>query len=383
MRHLICFLATVFLFQVLWVQPFDLSSCHTEQRIIKPSLLMNRTVSVQSVPWINKLMPLQTYVADSVSPAPAITNLDLLDINLNTLSVSSARRLQVYNTLSNEEKRRLEMKIAAETRASRKLDPDQHLHIIYYDDHICVASKPSGILSVPGPRRNPSLAGLVHEVLSPSIDIDKMVVHRLDMDTSGIIVYALTEVALKNLHDAFRNRQVKKVYQALLCGHVPMISGIEVDIALERDPSHPPFMRVAQSRPQYEQQDDVVHPTFKKFIDQAPKPSFTLVDILSHDYLQHPEGSRLPVTRVELTPMTGRTHQLRVHTAALGYPIVGDDIYGHLGGGDCGIPPSTDSAHLEAQLYDLGMPLCLHAEQLSFFHPYSGAPMLFKAKAPF
>lgn len=346
-------------------------------------MLMNRTVSVQSVPWINNLMPLQTFVADKVPPARAITDLDLMDIDSATLSISSARRLEEYNNLSEEEKRKLEIKVAAETRASRKLDPHEHLHIIYYDDHICVASKPSGILSVPGPRRNPSLAGLVHDVLSPSIDIDKMVVHRLDMDTSGIIVYALTEAALRNLHDSFRTRQVKKVYQALLCGHVPMVSGIEIDVALERDPSHPPFMRVAQARSQDKPCDSIVHSSFQKFIDQAPKPSFTLVDVVSHDYLQHPEGARLPVTRVELTPYTGRTHQLRVHTAALGYPIVGDDIYGHLGEGDCGIPRSPNSAHLEAQIHDLGLPLCLHAEQLSFFHPFSGAPMLFKARAPF
>ncbi|GAX15108.1 tRNA pseudouridine32 synthase / 23S rRNA pseudouridine746 synthase [Fistulifera solaris] len=341
---------------------------------------MNRTVTVQLVPWISNLLPLQTYSADSVPPVRAITDLDLMNMNSDYLSHSAAQRLDVYSSLSSEEQRKLQMKIAAETRASRKLDPSQHLHILYFDDHICVASKPSGILSVPGPRRNPSLAGLVHEVLSPSIDIDKMVVHRLDMDTSGIIVYALTEAALRILHDAFRNRQVKKVYQALLCGHVPMVSGIEVDIALERDPLHPPFMRVAQSR---SSSSSVVHPAFHKFIDQAPKPSFTLVDVRSHEYLQHPGGRRLPVTRVELTPFTGRTHQLRVHTAALGYPILGDDIYGYLGEGDCGIPRSADAVHLEAQLHELGMPLCLHAEQLSFFHPFTGAPMLFQAKAPF
>lgn len=384
MRFLVELLVTTITFPVLRVQSFDLSSTYTkERRLLASSILMNRTVTVQSVPWINNIMPLQTYVADSVPPARVITDLDLMNIDAETLSLSSARRLEVYSSLSEEEKRRLEMKIAAETRASRKLDPAKHLHIIYYDDHICVVSKPSGILSVPGPRRNPSLAGLVHEVLSPNIDIDKMVVHRLDMDTSGIIVYALTEAALRNLHDAFRSRQVKKVYQALLCGHVPMVSGIEVDVALERDPFHPPFMRVAQSRHQYEPSDGVVHPSFQKFIDQAPKASFTLVDVRSHDYLQHPGGSRLPVTRVELTPLTGRTHQLRVHTAALGYPILGDDIYGYLGEGDCGLPRSIESVHLEAKLHDLGQPLCLHAEQLSFFHPFSGAPMQFKAKAPF
>jgi 23S rRNA-/tRNA-specific pseudouridylate synthase len=380
MRSLVnFFLATISLF-VSKVHSFDLSAC-TPSQLLPSSCLMKRTVTLQLVPWISNVMPLQTYTADSVPPVRAITDLDLRNMNSDHLSHSAARRLDMYSSLSSKEKRKLQIKIAAETRASRKLDPAQHLHILYYDDHICVASKPSGILSVPGPRRNPSLAGLVHEVLSPSIDIDKMVVHRLDMDTSGIIVYALTEAALRNLHDAFRNRQVKKVYKALLCGHVPMVSGIEVDIALERDPLHPPFMRVAQSRSS--SSNRVVHPSFQKFIDQAPKPSFTLVDVRSHEYLQHPGGSRLPVTRVELTPFTGRTHQLRVHTAALGYPILGDDIYGHLGEGDCGITRRADSVHLEAQLHELGMPLCLHAEQLSFFHPFTGAPMLFQTKAPF
>ena len=280
------------------------------------------------------------------------------------------------------------MKMAAEARATQKLDPGEHLHILYYDDHICVTSKPSGILSVPGPRRNPSLAGLVHNVLRPDIDVDKMVVHRLDLDTSGVIVYALTETALKQLHDDFRHRKVMKTYEALLCGHVSSFaSETEMDVALERDPFHPPFMRVAQNRP--ETADAVIHPSFKKFINQAPKPSWTDVVIKSLEYIRDEDEDFLPVTRVELKPHTGRTHQLRVHTAALGHEIVGDDIYGYLGEGDCGIDQTEldrlDPGRIELRkkLHRKNIPLCLHARKLSLFHPISGAPMCFECEPPF
>jgi len=179
----------------------------------------------------------------------------------------------------------------------------------------------------------------------------------------------------------FRNRRVKKTYQALLAGHFRSAPEVEIDVSLERDPFHPPFMRVTQQRPESTNggSSTVVHPRFEKFINQAPKPSLTDMTIQSLEYLQ---GS-LPVTRVELTPHTGRTHQLRVHTAALGFPIVGDDIYGFAGEGDCGIDSLNVPEEVQRNIYELNMPLCLHAHQLCFFHPYTGAPMVFECEAPF
>lgn len=206
-------------------------------------------------------------------------------------------------------------------------------------------------------------------------------------DLTGIIVYALTELALKRLHSDFRDRRVKKSYQALLCGHLPVASSeFEIDVALERDPFHPPFMRVAQQRGEIDEQS-TVHPSFQKFINQAPKPSLTEVVVRSREYLLGRDGSKLPVTRVEMVPFTGRTHQLRVHAAAVGSSILGDDIYGYLGEGDCGVDHTTRNDpkrnDLNRQLHDLGMPLCLHAERLTFFHPLTGAPMSFQCEAPF
>ncbi|EEC50181.1 predicted protein, partial [Phaeodactylum tricornutum CCAP 1055/1] len=240
------------------------------------------------------------------------------------------------------------------------------LHILYCDEHICVVNKPSGILSVPGPRRNPSIANLVYEILNPPIDIDQMVVHRIDMDTSGVLVFALTELALRQLHDDFRSRRVKKTYEALLAGHFRKATQVEIDVALERDPYHPPFMRRY-----WEPQRSA---TYSRQFSQIYQPS---------------AQAHLPVSRVHMSPHTGRTHQLRVHAAALGYPIIGDDIYGFEGEGDCGVNSTIldqlipNRMSLHQQLQELQLPLCLHAKQLCIFHPFSGAPMIFECEAPF
>eukprot|EP00977_Amphora_coffeiformis_P007287 scaffold1581_cov169-Amphora_coffeaeformis.AAC.23 len=280
--------------------------------------------------------------------------------------------------LSEKEKSQLENKIQAEARASETLNPSTDLHILYLDKEICVTSKPSGILSVPGPRRNPSLASLVYDLIQPGIDLDQMVVHRLDMDTSGILVYALSEDALKQLHIDFRDRKVHKVYEALLAGHFRTAAEVEIDVSLERDPFHPPFMRAAQ--PKDTTNMEVIHPTFQKFIDQAPKPSQTELRVLSLEFLPQ---SGLPVTRVRLIPKTGRTHQLRVHCASLGYPIVGDDIYGYNGAGDCGILFNDEKAkerlRIQRLIYEQGHSLCLHARTLCFHHPGTRAPLCHEA----
>lgn len=338
------------------------------------------------------MLPLQIYKSTAVGPKlrrsnqlllPKISTSSSRDAQQPKLSLSAQTLLQDYDYMSPEQKSQLQNKIEAEARASEPLDPLTDLHILYHDEHICVTSKPSGILSVPGPRRNPSIAGLVYDLLQPDIDIDQMVVHRLDMDTSGIIVYALNEAALKQLHIHFRDREVQKVYEALLAGHLRSAAEVEIDVDLERDPFHPPFMRVAQ--PKGDVQVEAIHPTFQKFIDQAPKPSQTELHVLSLEYL--PGG--LPVTRVRLIPKTGRTHQLRVHCASLGYPIVGDDIYGFNGAGDCGIVFSDAKAkervmvqgHISQQ--HPSHSLCLHAKQLCFHHPFSGAPLMFETATPF
>jgi 23S rRNA-/tRNA-specific pseudouridylate synthase len=304
-----------------------------------------------------------------------------------SLSHSARYVLSKYDQLSKEERFQLNNKLAAEARASHVLDPAEHLHLLYYDDHLAVCNKPSGILSVPGPRRNPSLAGLVQDVMNPAIELDKMVVHRLDMDTSGVTVYALTERALKKLHADFRARSVKKTYTALLAGHFTAAEEVEIDVSLERDPHNPPFMRVTQPRTKNETTStDNVHPSFQKFTNQAPKPSLTEMQVLSLEYLH----KHVPVTRVSLTPHTGRTHQLRVHCAAIGHPIVGDDIYGFAGAGNVGLDEDfLDAAaapnrrEINQLLSEQHHSLCLHAERLCLYHPVTEAPLVFECKAPF
>lgn len=365
-------------------------------------------------------MPLQVHRAKCTDKLAKLKPLYLQAGRLQNLQSSPS--MNTNNTHVEERARKRQLKLQAEARAAQPLDPDQHLKILYFDSHICVTNKPSGILSVPGVRGNPSLAGLVHDALVPNVPLDQMIVHRLDMDTSGLLVFALTEDALTKLHHDFRSHRVRKTYHALLCGHwgVPASTSsaslllprqpiamqeMEVDIALERDPNNPPFMRVAQTRSLSSMMISNVHPSFQKYLNQAPKPALTEARVLAREYLFHQhrhdtikiqgQHQPLPVTRVELSPRTGRTHQLRVHMAALGYPIVGDDIYGYMGEGDCGVDFSSIQSgvvntnsedhriQVQHDIYQLQLPLCLHAQSLSFRHPVTGGAMLFECSAPF
>ena len=318
----------------------------------------NRQVTIRNVNnWSHSILPLQHYHGDRLPPPPRPSS--ILDSN-------------------NE-------RIHAQERAAKPLSLAQ-LHILYRDDAIVVIHKPSGALSVPGPRRNPNMANLLHQVLQLERDVDKMVVHRLDMDTSGIVVYALDDDVLRRLHEDFRERTVKKTYHALVCGHVSAPEG-EIDLPLERDPHHVPFMRVCRDGGTIER--TAANGGVGKLISQAPKPSLTYFRVMSREYLP----GQLPVTRMELTPYTGRTHQLRVHCASMGHAIVGDDIYGHGGAGskDGGVDhqvmenlfPQRASSSLQESIHALGLPLCLHAERLCMFHPISGAPMMFSAEPNF
>ena len=274
--------------------------------------------------------------------------------------------------------------------------PIDALEIIYCDEHICVTNKPSGVLSVPGPRHNPSLANLVYDTIRPAnVNVDQMIVHRLDMATSGILVYALSLEALSKLHLDFKERRVQKTYQALVvtpgetatssvgvAGLGAALEG-EITVDLERDPENPPFMRAARPKqqddpPQQLQQDDHDHdesswvgvvgkmaPTHK-FFRQAPKECLTTWTLIRREMYQ----GQL-VSRLDLRPWTGRTHQLRVHCAqGLGTPIVGDNIYGIDNKDE---DPSSSSSSS----------LCLHARQLCIHHPITGAPMIFEADPPF
>ena len=213
------------------------------------------------------------------------------------------------------------------------------LHIIYEDEQMAVVSKPSGMLSVPGKDRRESVESIVREHYGIAADVP-VIVHRLDMDTSGLLLIARTREAHKALQQQFLDHTVSKSYLALLDGvphegltgeHVVWHSSHTGTITLPLRPD-------LDDRPR--QLVDFVH----------GKPAVTRFRLLKVI-----DGHQL----IALTPVTGRTHQLRMHCAhhlGLNCPILGDPLYGNA------IEPS---ANIAQRLY-------LHAEQITFRHPSSG-----------
>jgi 23S rRNA-/tRNA-specific pseudouridylate synthase len=301
------------------------------------------------------------------------------------------------------------------------------LKVIFSDDYLVAVNKPPGVLTVPGIRSHPSILDLVHARYAkcavdgePPIEPAHMIVHRLDMDTSGIVLFGRTKQATKRLHQNFRERDgVDKEYEALVVGHLPPeVDSGTIELPLQRDHTHPPFMRVSTPRSEANAQialEDLRTHGWKKLVRKVPKPSATEFTVLERGV--HGE-TLLPYTRVRLQPVTGRTHQLRVHCAALGYPIVGDPAYGHLGeaspcGGiadvlsiRCSVEEESKPTHeppierspgsaemprcpLEVQQQWTSRyvtnerPMCLHAVSLSLNHPVTDEPLTFQVKPSF
>jgi tRNA pseudouridine32 synthase/23S rRNA pseudouridine746 synthase len=203
--------------------------------------------------------------------------------------------------------------------------------ILYADDHILVADKPADLLSVPG-RGEANQDCLIRRV---QVDYpDALIVHRLDMATSGLLVLARGPEAHRTLSKAFADRTVSKSYVAMVAGEMADDQG-EIDLPLITDwPNRP-----------------------KQKVDHAiGKPSLTRYRVL---------GRNETTTRVELQPVTGRSHQLRVHMMSLGHPILGDVFYA---------PPDIAVASPR---------LLLHAESLDISHPETGKRMRFQVPAPF
>jgi tRNA pseudouridine32 synthase / 23S rRNA pseudouridine746 synthase len=194
------------------------------------------------------------------------------------------------------------------------------LHVVHVDEYLVVVNKPPGVLTVPGINCNPSLLDLVYEQYGNGTgDPTSMIVHRLDMDTSGLVIFARTPDMTKKLHAQFRERKVTKEYECLVMGHLPLHeqgttrnASLTIDLPLQRDHEHPPFMRV--STPQSEQAaiaavQHLQKHGWKKLVRKRPKPSQTAVTVVE----QGIRNGALPWTRLRLVPITGRTHQLRVH----------------------------------------------------------------------
>ncbi len=206
-----------------------------------------------------------------------------------------------------------------------------YLDIIYQDNDIVVLNKSSGLLTVTGrlPEHQDCLQTRVNKVL-PSATI----VHRLDMATSGIVIMALNKAAHVNISRQFEQRLTKKLYIARVYGLVKKDSG-EIDLPLICDWPNRPKQKI-----------DFEH----------GKPSQTRYKVLSRD-----ENSSL----VELTPITGRSHQLRVHMLALEHPILGDRLYAH------------DKA------LTISPRLQLHAKMLTLQHPVTNKELVFISESPF
>ncbi len=211
--------------------------------------------------------------------------------------------------------------------------PDSGLAICHIDADLLVVDKPSGLLSVPGrgPGMDDNLASRVQARFPGALTV-----HRLDMDTSGLLVMARNPAVHRALGRLFELRQVEKEYIAVVAGRV---DDSEHSIAL-------PLIADWPNRP-------------RQMVDFAQgKPALTHLEVLSHD-------AASDTTRVRLLPETGRSHQLRVHLQAIGHPILGDDLYA---------PPD-----ILAQ----APRLLLHAAALGFRHPVSGAWLIVKSEPPF
>ncbi len=262
----------------------------------------------------------------------------------------------------------------------------QELDVVYEDEHLAVINKPGGVLTVPGKEGNPSLNKAAFDRFGcESNRMDKMVVHRLGMDTSGLVVFARTNAALRDLNALFRTRKVTRKYEALVCGHVTEDSCV-IDLPIMRDYECPPYMRVSTAEHQRALLGLDPGEVGKKILE-SPKESLTRYEVIAREKL---DG--LDVTRLTLTSVSGRTHQLNVHCAAIGHPIVGDSVYGHGGeaasnGGmeESELPDRCASEELrrEISIAVAGRSMCVHAKSISFEHPITKEDLSFDCPAPF
>ena len=212
------------------------------------------------------------------------------------------------------------------------------IEILWQDEHLLLINKPSGLLSLSG--KNPQNRDSVHHRLVQTFP-GCTLVHRLDFGTSGLMVIARNKAINAALCHQFSQRAVTKVYTALLCGHVEQDEGT-VDAPIAKDPALFPLMTICA---------------------RTGKPARSRYRVMERIY----QDTTMPLTRVELTPETGRTHQLRIHCQQLGHPILGCDLYGGLEW-----PGAEETPRL-----------MLHASVLSFIHPLSGETMNARHAAPF
>ena len=203
----------------------------------------------------------------------------------------------------------------------------EQLKSLFLDEDLVIADKPSGLLSVPG--RGPEKAVCASSILAERYG-EIFVVHRLDMDTSGVMVFARTKPTQRALSMLFEQRRVGKTYEALVEGHPSDDEGT-IDAAIAKFSYNRPL----------------------RHLDPDGREAITHWRVME----------RLATsTRLSLIPETGRSHQLRLHLSDMGHPILGDVFYGDA------------SSHAR---------LCLHAKTLNFEHPNTQKAIRFEATTPF
>lgn len=207
--------------------------------------------------------------------------------------------------------------------------------IVFADEYLVVAEKPAGLRSIPagGEGRKDCLAARIR-----LRHADALIVHRLDAATSGLVLFARGAEMLRRMNRGFRERVVGKQYVALVHGHVTADAG-EIALPLGPEPHRNPRQMV-----------DLEH-------GQAALSRFRV--------LAREGDGEAAVTRLELKPVTGRTHQLRVHLMSIGHPIIGDPLYA---------PAHSAARHGRMHL---------HAMRIAFIHPHRRVALSFESPPPF
>lgn len=200
---------------------------------------------------------------------------------------------------------------------------------MWEDEDLIFINKPAGLLSVPGKTEPDCVEARLRDTHP-----DALTVHRLDMATSGVMVFAKNKAAQRHLGLQFERRHLKKTYIAVVDGHVEGDEG-HIDLPLRADWPNRPLQMVCHEQGRPSQTDWKV---LERYEDR---------------------------TRLELTPLTGRSHQLRVHLLAIGHPILGDEFYAH------------------GHALSASPRLLLHAHTLSLFKPTGGERITIESPVPF
>jgi len=211
--------------------------------------------------------------------------------------------------------------------------PTGDIEIIHHGEDYLIVNKPAGLLSVPGKNEPDCVEARLKAQFS-----NALTVHRLDMATSGLMIFALTAHAQRHIGLQFEKRQTEKTYVALVDGHVDKDSG-EIDLPLIADWPNRPRQMVSF---------------------EHGKSALTRWKVLERSTI-----NGQAVTRMALYPKTGRSHQLRVHMFAIGHPILGDMIYA------------------EDRIFSAAKRLCLHAQCLSFREPTGGKAVSYEINCKF